>query len=528
MSRQLGFCLLLLFGAGCGDEGGGSDGLSAADPSAPAPVAPGGSTPVGTTPAGSETAAVPTPTDPPSATPSDSPTISPIAPPVPAAGGSGGTVPDPTPPEPSTPAAGGEPPLGGAGGQPNAGAAGMPEPEPGTGGVPSLDCDENRLACADECVDPESDDGNCGDCGVACDPGEQCVSGACQAETSDSPYPCDGSTDGYDEVVMLDGGDAKGPVESAFGRLSGGRSQKESVLVLGNGTVAANARINVPSYTLVNFCGTIDVVGSPSGDNAVVYGRGVRDIEIPNITITGSPAYGIFFRESQNLHFGQVDIRVSSGLGLRVDSGPNYSVRAQNVRIDDVYVEGTTNHGVETYGVDGLTIGTVVARNVGYSGLLLNQSTDAEVGLVDGDDVAAGQGYAVFRMANNNGEKNGAYPMNIHVGKVIARGGGRGIFCVTESGGATIDEIDIEDTGNNSILIESCYNITIGSESAQSRVANSGELRTAKRSDLPAPADILFQNIAVTGTSVREDPCVDTVDWSNVSEDGSLITSDCP
>jgi hypothetical protein len=43
--------------------------------------------------------------------------------------------------------------------------------------------------------------------------------------------------------------------------------------------------------------------------------------------------------------------------------------------------------------------------------------------------------------------------VNVHVGKVVARGGGRGIFCVTESGGATIDEMDIEGTGNNSILV---------------------------------------------------------------------------
>jgi hypothetical protein len=142
--------------------------------------------------------------------------------------------------------------------------------------------------------------------------------------------------------------------------------------------------------------------------------------------------------------------------------------------------------------------------------------------------VAAGEGYAVFRMANNNGEKNGDHPTNIRVGKVVARGGGRGIFCVTESGGAIIDEVDIEGTGNNSILIESCFNITIGNASAPSRIADSGELRTAKRSDLPAPADISFVNIAVTGTSVREDPCVDSVTWTDVTENGSLISSDCP
>ena len=45
---------------------------------------------------------------------------------------------------------------------------------------------------------------------------------------------------------------------------------------------------------------------------------------------------------------------------MRFDAGPNYSGRGSNIRIDYVHVEGTDNHGVETYGIDGLTIGTLV------------------------------------------------------------------------------------------------------------------------------------------------------------------------
>ncbi|MGN9768562.1 hypothetical protein ACTMS2_25770 [Micromonospora sp. SD12] len=42
------------------------------------------------------------------------------------------------------------------------------------------------------------------------------------------------------------------------------------------------------------------------------------------------------------------------------------------------------------------------------------------------------------------------YPTNVRVGTVRARGGGRGIFCVSESGGAAIDRADIADTGKGS------------------------------------------------------------------------------
>jgi hypothetical protein len=109
---------------------------------------------------------------------------------------------------------------------------------------------------------------------------------------------------------------------------------------------------------------------------------------------------------------------------------------SQDIRIDNVYVEGTGTHGVETYGVNNLTIGTVVARNTRDAGLLLNLTTNAQIGTVDASNVATGTGYAALRMANRNGRINNTYPTNIRVGQVIARGGGRGIFCVSESGGA--------------------------------------------------------------------------------------------
>src|SRR5690606_35632755 len=154
---------------------------------------------------------------------------------------------------------------------------------------------------------------------------------------------------------------------------------------------------------VLNVCGTIDVTGTGSGDMAPVYARDRTDIEIPNLSVTGSPNYGMFFRNVNNIHLGNIDLRLSGGLGIRVDNhAGDRANKARNLRIDNVYVEGTSNHGVETYGVDEITIGTVVARNTGYAGLLLNDSTNAEVGLVDAEGAGTGTGYAAFRMANRN------------------------------------------------------------------------------------------------------------------------------
>ena len=128
------------------------------------------------------------------------------------------------------------------------------------------------------------------------------------------------------------------------------------------------------AYTILEVCGTINVTGSGSGDMAPVYSRGTTDIEVRNLNLTGTPVYGIFMRNVNNLILGRIDMRVSSGLGVRIDNhGGDRAVKVRNIRIDNVYVPGTSSHAVETYGVDGITIGTVTARNIGESGLLLQR-----------------------------------------------------------------------------------------------------------------------------------------------------------
>jgi hypothetical protein len=287
--------------------------------------------------------------------------------------------------------------------------------------------------------------------------------------------------------------------------LTAGRTAKQSVVVRGSGAVSAGSRISLPSYTLLDVCGTINVTGSGSGDQAPIYARGVHDIEVPHLNLTGAPLYGIFLRSVTNVILGQIDMRLSGGLGIRIDNFGDRTVPTRNVQIDNVFVSGSGTHAVETYGVDGITIGTITARNVHDSGLLLNQTVNATVGTVDADNTATGTGYAAFRMANRNGRVGSSYPINIHIGNVIARGGGRGIFCVSESGGAVIDRVNIANAGNNSILIENCYNVTIASQSGTG--TGGGEVRIAARTEFPLSSNITLQNLTVTNTNIRQNPC---------------------
>ena len=305
--------------------------------------------------------------------------------------------------------------------------------------------------------------------------------------------------------IVYTGGDMRAAVQAAINSLTSGRTSKQWVLVRGSGSVSAGSRISLPSFTGIDVCGTIDVTGSGSGDQAPIYSRGTRDIEVGYLNLTGRPLYGIFLRNVQNVVLGRIDMRLSSGLGVRVDNRGDTSVRSRNIRIDTVFVSGAGSHAVETYGVDGITIGTVTARNVGDSGLLLNDTINATVGTVDAENAGAGTGYAAFRVANRNGRVGSGYPTNVRVGTVRARGGGRGVFCVSESGGLTIDRIDLANTGNNAVLIENCYNVNLATQSGT--VSGGGEIRLAARSEFENNRDITVQNLTVTNSSVRESPC---------------------
>ncbi|TLS47149.1 hypothetical protein FE633_06295 [Streptomyces montanus] len=305
--------------------------------------------------------------------------------------------------------------------------------------------------------------------------------------------------------VVYTGSDMRAAMQAAVNSLTAGRTSKERVVVRGSGSISAGSRVSLPSYTVLDVCDTINVTGSGSGDQAPVYARGVRDIEVQHLKLTGTPLYGVFMRNVQNVVLGQIDMRLSRGLGVRIDNRGNTSQWTKNVRIDNVYVSGASSHAVETYGVDGLTIGTVTARDVGESGLLLNQTINATVTKVDANNAGAGTGYAAFRMANRNGRVGSGYPTNIRVGEVIARGGGRGVFCVSESGGAVIDRVTLSNTGNNSILIENCYNVNVAAQSGS--VTGGGEIRLAARSEFANNDNITVQNLTVTNSAITENPC---------------------
>ena len=323
-------------------------------------------------------------------------------------------------------------------------------------------------------------------------------------------------------------------MREAIGSLSPNRSSKERVVVRGSGSMPANTSLDLPSNTIIDICGTIDVTGSLGGSNAALRGLNVRNVEIQHVRITGSPYFGIFFQRSHDITLGKIVLELSGGHGVRLDNDPsgsgNYgrANRSTNFTIDSIYVSGTNNHGVETYGIENITIGTVTARNTAYSGVLLNATINATIGLVDAEDAGTGTGYAGFRLANRAGKvgDSNTETYNIHVKKVIARRGGRGFFCVSESGGAIIENIEIEDAGgNNSVLIENCYDIKFATVSGT--IEGTKEVRLAARSEFDNNRNITVQNLTVTDAPVRENPCGQNIVFSNITLQGNASYDIC-
>ncbi|KAL4901115.1 hypothetical protein BDW74DRAFT_187963 [Aspergillus multicolor] len=332
----------------------------------------------------------------------------------------------------------------------------------------------------------------------------QCGSGSPDATVDGSSGSFTASVGGSQ---VYSGSDLYTAIQSALDGISSG--QKLSVLA--SGSLGSNV-ISIPSGITFEGCGTIDVQANSGRGN--IRSLNTQDVSIPYLTLTGSPYFGLHFYGVSRLSLGQITMNLSGGLGIRFERDEAANT---DVSMDVINISGAGSHAVETWNIDGLTINSVIARDVGECGLLLQSTTNAQIGTVDGDNVAAGTGYATFRMANANGRlSDGSYETNVFVDNVIARGGGRGVFCVSESGGVEIGNVEISDTENNAILIENCYGVSI----LGGTVDGGGDVRISARSEFENTRDVSI-SLEVNGANVLESPCGENISW-DISGDASV------
>ncbi|KAJ4168661.1 hypothetical protein NW754_010584 [Fusarium falciforme] len=299
---------------------------------------------------------------------------------------------------------------------------------------------------------------------------------------------------------VYSGSDYRLAIQTALDRISSG----QRVVVSASGSIGAST-LTITSGKTFEVCGTINV-SNRSGRGAIEV-TNQNDVKIPYLKMTGNPYFGLRFSGTKNLNLGQITMNLSGGIGIRFDRD---LAANSNVKMDTITVTGAGSHAVETWNIDGLNINSVIARDCGECGLLLQKTTNAWVGYVEGNNVGTGTGYATLRFANNNGQlPDGQYTKtNVFIDKVYSRGGGRGIFCVSMSGAAEIKQIDLANNGNNAVLIENCYNFAI----RDGTINGGGEVRVAARSEFPNNSGI-YVKAKIDNTSVRESPCAENIFW---------------
>ncbi|KAK5635803.1 hypothetical protein RRF57_011515 [Xylaria bambusicola] len=321
------------------------------------------------------------------------------------------------------------------------------------------------------------------------------VYGQCGFGTSDATMNgAEGAyiaTKGSEQVYA--GSDYYRAIQSALESIESG----QRVTVFASGSIGESS-INIDSGKIFEGCGTIDVRYWPA--HGAIESLGTTNVQIPYLSLTGNPYFGLWFYGVTSLALGEINMALSNGLGIRFERD---EAANRNVSMGTITVTGAGSHAVETWNIDGLTIGSVIARDVGEGGLLLQTTTNAQVGLVDGDNVATGIGYVTFRMVNNNGQlADGSYTPNVWF-RVVAG------VASSASGGAVISEVDLADNENNAILIENCYGVEISSGA----VKGGSEVHISARDEFENMRDVSI-TLTVNSNTVRESPCGENISWT--------------
>lgn len=322
-------------------------------------------------------------------------------------------------------------------------------------------------------------------------------------------------------VTLYSGLDMIEAIQAASNGLTPDRNWKETVHIRASGKVGDETAgpgliaVRVPSYTILDFHeNTVHVEGSSNNSIIPVRAQEVQHIEVRNLRVIGNPRFGLFMKGCQNVVLSNIHLSLgptktsteTGGGGIRTEGGDRAWSGTVNrdFVLEDIVVENTRGHGVELWRTDGLTVGTITTRNTGYAGLLLNQTRNARIQLVDAFRANYGGGYAGFRTANDAGP-------NIEVGKVIAIECGRGVFTVSGSQGITIHEVEIARSSGHGMLIEDTKDFvvhggTITDCGAEGIRINSRRLGQGPGADHHPASNVTVQNLRISGCpwGVRE------------------------
>lgn len=234
---------------------------------------------------------------------------------------------------------------------------------------------------------------------------------------------------------------------------TGFRRCNETMSPLGGGTINLRASETISSHlglwsgTKVNGHG-YTITSNASG--GAVACRGGANVGASNIKVAGSTPFGMYFRSCSGQSFS--GISGGGGIMMRIDNcagGPGSSFSAGSPNA----TSGGNSHGVETYGITGVTFGTITSTDrSGGCGIMFNRGTNARGSTVNGTRCNYGGGYAALRAGTST---------DILISKVNATSCGRAIFTLVNAGDIAVGNLASNTTSGVGIWLESSYNTRV-------------------------------------------------------------------
>lgn len=237
--------------------------------------------------------------------------------------------------------------------------------------------------------------------------------------------------------------------------------------------------IVIPGVNVRLWCHNVTLYRNFSGNGITNTYSG---FECRNLILrNGSNGYGIRSSRASNLIFDYVQIYDSPWISMRIDSRESnaWDYTISNVTVANCRFEGGGGHGLETYGVDGIQLWGIVARNKAECGVLLNETRNGTVGTIDAYRCATNTGYAGYRLANGCS--------NITTNMLYANECGRGYFVLTGSNNNTLKNCRITNGTGIGVWLENVVNCKVlaGCTNDGVAVTGSGSYASVSTSGCP-------------------------------------------
>jgi hypothetical protein len=244
-----------------------------------------------------------------------------------------------------------------------------------------------------------------------------------------------------DGVTRYTGSTMVGAANACVNNMSSG-----TVRIYNGGTVGGEIRLKSNVFA---DCWGNTLTGS--GSAGIIRARNSSNTGVKNVNCAGNPWFGMYFQTSS----GQTFSGISGGAGILMRIDQCAGGRGSNFNGGSPNCTASGAHGVETYGINTATLGTVTATDrSGGCGLLFNETSVGRVSYVNGTRCNYSGGYAGYRLANNNTD----CWLSSRLTSISC---GRGFFSLTGSNNSAVANMTGTNNRDVGIWIQDCVNVRV-------------------------------------------------------------------